>query len=57
MKSTHLHSTPSPIRSSMVCRAKIGGRLGGPVGPSAAAWWASASTKHGDGGDDDYDFD
>ena len=27
---------PSPIRSSMVCRAKIGGRLGGPVGPSAA---------------------
>ena len=36
VKSTHLHSTPSPIRSSMVCRAKIGGRLGGPVGPSAA---------------------
>ena len=27
---------PSPIRSSMVCRAKIGGRLGGPVKPCVA---------------------
>lgn len=31
--------------------------FGRPSGTIRCAWWASASTKHGDGGDDDYDFD